>query len=252
MPGKVKDAGGKKAAQQLDGSHKLPRHLYETELFRLQGELVKMQEWVRAEGARIVVIFEGRDAAGKGGTIKRVTEYLNPRARPDRRAARPDRAAAHPVVLPALRRAPARRGRAGPVRPQLVQPGRRGARHGVLHQGGVQPVPAPVPDLRAAARRGRHPAAQVLVLGQRRGAAAPVRVPAARPDARLEALAHGPGVDHPVGGLLPGQGRDVRAHRHPRGAVARGGERRQAARPHQHDRPPAQHDPLPPGAAADR
>jgi polyphosphate kinase len=48
-------------------------------LYRLQGELVKMQEWVRSEGARIVVIFEGRDAAGKGSTIKRVTEYLNSR-----------------------------------------------------------------------------------------------------------------------------------------------------------------------------
>ena len=83
MPGKVKDAGrgqGKKAAQQPEGTQKVPRHLYETELFRLQGELVKMQEWVRAEGARVVVIFEGRDAAGKGSTIKRVTEYLNPRA----------------------------------------------------------------------------------------------------------------------------------------------------------------------------
>jgi polyphosphate kinase len=58
---------------------KLPRKQYEVELFRLQGELVKLQEWVRAEGARLVVVFEGRDAAGKGGTIKRVTQYLNPR-----------------------------------------------------------------------------------------------------------------------------------------------------------------------------
>ena len=58
---------------------RLPRAVYETELNRLQAELVKMQEWVRSEGARIVVIFEGRDAAGKGSTIKRVTEYLNPR-----------------------------------------------------------------------------------------------------------------------------------------------------------------------------
>src|ERR1700677_866654 len=58
---------------------KLNRQVYETELYRLQGELVKMQEWTRATGARIVVIFEGRDAAGKGGTIKRVSEYLNPR-----------------------------------------------------------------------------------------------------------------------------------------------------------------------------
>ena len=53
--------------------------VYETELFRLQAELVKLQEWVKAEKRRVVVIFEGRDAAGKGSTIKRVTQYLNPR-----------------------------------------------------------------------------------------------------------------------------------------------------------------------------
>ena len=52
---------------------------YESELFRLQSELVKVQEWVRATGQRVVVVFEGRDAAGKGGTIKRITQYLNPR-----------------------------------------------------------------------------------------------------------------------------------------------------------------------------
>jgi len=53
--------------------------VYEAELFRLQTELVKLQEWVRDSGARVVVLFEGRDGAGKGGTIKRITEYLNPR-----------------------------------------------------------------------------------------------------------------------------------------------------------------------------
>jgi polyphosphate kinase 2 len=58
---------------------KLPKKAYNAELFRLQGELVKVQEWMRTSGSRIVIIFEGRDAAGKGGTIKRVTEYLNPR-----------------------------------------------------------------------------------------------------------------------------------------------------------------------------
>ena len=58
---------------------RLGKKLYERELFRLQAELVQMQEWVRAERARIVIIFEGRDAAGKGSTIKRVTQYLNPR-----------------------------------------------------------------------------------------------------------------------------------------------------------------------------
>ncbi|SFF98731.1 polyphosphate kinase 2 [Streptomyces mirabilis] len=58
---------------------KVPVAAYERELLRLQTELVKLQEWVRTEGARLVVVFEGRDAAGKGGTIKRVSELLNPR-----------------------------------------------------------------------------------------------------------------------------------------------------------------------------
>ncbi len=55
------------------------REVYETELFRLQSEMVRVQEWVKAEGQRIAVVFEGRDAAGKGGTIKRLTQYLSPR-----------------------------------------------------------------------------------------------------------------------------------------------------------------------------
>jgi polyphosphate kinase 2 len=58
---------------------RMPKELYEAELYRLQAELVKLQEWVRTEGKRVVIVFEGRDAAGKGSTIKRVTEYLNPR-----------------------------------------------------------------------------------------------------------------------------------------------------------------------------
>lgn len=58
---------------------RLSKSAYESELRRLQAELVVMQQWVKESGARIVVIFEGRDAAGKGSAIKRVTEYLNPR-----------------------------------------------------------------------------------------------------------------------------------------------------------------------------
>ena len=58
---------------------KLKRKAYEAELARLSVELVKMQEWVKATGTRIVVAFEGRDAAGKGGTIKRIVAPLNPR-----------------------------------------------------------------------------------------------------------------------------------------------------------------------------
>jgi polyphosphate kinase len=62
-----------------DQATKVPRKLYERELLRLQAELVQLKEWVRTTGVRLVVVFEGRDAAGKGGAIKRVTEYLNPR-----------------------------------------------------------------------------------------------------------------------------------------------------------------------------
>ena len=74
----AKDKAGDKTAAG-DKPARVPKKAYEAELLRLQGELVQMQEWVRDTGARIVVAFEGRDAAGKGGAIKRVTEHLNPR-----------------------------------------------------------------------------------------------------------------------------------------------------------------------------
>ncbi|NMU34001.1 polyphosphate kinase 2, partial [Vibrio parahaemolyticus] len=58
---------------------KLKKKEYEKELKNLQVELVKLQEWVKHKGLKVVVLFEGRDAAGKGGVIKRITEKLNPR-----------------------------------------------------------------------------------------------------------------------------------------------------------------------------
>jgi len=67
----------------LDGdyphSERMPRKAYEKDLAKLQIELVKLQAWAKESGARIAIVFEGRDAAGKGGTIKRFREYLNPR-----------------------------------------------------------------------------------------------------------------------------------------------------------------------------
>jgi len=60
-------------------NHKLEKDYYFSELEKLQLELVKMHEWVRAKNLRVVVLFEGRDAAGKGGVIKRITQRLNPR-----------------------------------------------------------------------------------------------------------------------------------------------------------------------------
>ena len=64
---------------EADPPPKLKRKAYEGEMRRLHGELVAMQEWVKASGAKICIVFEGRDTAGKGGTIKRITERVSPR-----------------------------------------------------------------------------------------------------------------------------------------------------------------------------
>jgi polyphosphate kinase 2 len=71
----------KKTKSESKGSKKdeLSNKDYEEELEKLQGELVKLQHWVREKGERVVVVFEGRDAAGKGGVIKRITERVSPR-----------------------------------------------------------------------------------------------------------------------------------------------------------------------------
>ena len=66
-------------AEGAVGRTKMSQKQYERELAQLQIELVKLQEWVKHAGLKVVVLFEGRDAAGKGGTIKRITESLNPR-----------------------------------------------------------------------------------------------------------------------------------------------------------------------------
>ncbi|AMO25015.1 polyphosphate kinase 2 [Ramlibacter solisilvae] len=72
------DAEGKEVP--LSAIEKNERRRYFRELLRLQGELVKLQDWVVASGHKLVILFEGRDAAGKGGVIKRITQRLNPRA----------------------------------------------------------------------------------------------------------------------------------------------------------------------------
>ncbi|MGH8580147.1 MAG: polyphosphate kinase 2, partial [Gammaproteobacteria bacterium] len=65
--------------QNDDIKPKVKRKDYENELRRLQAELCALQEWVKHKGLRIMVVFEGRDAAGKGGTIKAITERVSPR-----------------------------------------------------------------------------------------------------------------------------------------------------------------------------
>src|SRR4051794_10551949 len=107
--------------------HRYPKKLYKTELLRLQGELVQMQEWIQASGARLVVIFEGRDAAGKGGAVQRVVENLNPASRASSSCPGRPSASAHSGTSNATSRTCRPRGdrAAGPV---LVQPRRRRAR----------------------------------------------------------------------------------------------------------------------------
>ena len=151
-----------------------PKKLYEKELERLQDELVKMEEWGAATGMRAVVVFEGRDAAGKGGTIKRMTEHMNPRI--TRHVALPiptERQTTQWYFQRYVEQLPA----AG----EIVLFDRSW-----YNRAGIERVlgfctPAEyyrflrqMPDLRAAARRRRDRPHQVLVLGERRGAGAPV------------------------------------------------------------------------------
>lgn len=83
MGKKAAKAGAKTASQPavVEGGKpsKLKRREYEKELLKLQAELCRVQDWVKATGQRIIIVFEGRDAAGKGGTIKAITEKVSPR-----------------------------------------------------------------------------------------------------------------------------------------------------------------------------
>ena len=75
----IKKDVAKSAAKAQPTKEPLDKKFYEKELARLQEDLVELQEWIKFKGLKVVVIFEGRDAAGKGGVIKRITESLNPR-----------------------------------------------------------------------------------------------------------------------------------------------------------------------------
>ena len=103
-----KTAQGKGKAD--DG--KMKRRIYEKELRKLQVELCHFQDWVKAEGQRVIIVFEGRDTAGKGGTIKALTERVRPRVfrvvalpAPSDRQKSPD---VHPALHRAISRRPAK------------------------------------------------------------------------------------------------------------------------------------------------
>ena len=79
LPDAANDPGEAGPDGKPGAGKKIKRQVYEEELARLQLELVKMEDWIKAKGRRMVVLFEGRDAAGKGGVIKRITASVNPR-----------------------------------------------------------------------------------------------------------------------------------------------------------------------------
>jgi polyphosphate kinase 2 len=79
MPASIPPLRVRRAAEPPPALPRLKRKPYEKELARLQGELVKLQYWVKETGAKVVVVFEGRDGAGKGGVIKRIMERVSPR-----------------------------------------------------------------------------------------------------------------------------------------------------------------------------
>ena len=125
-----------------DDKDKLRGKDYDDALKKLHGELVGLQQWVVHKGLKVCIVFEGRDGAGKGGCIKALTERVSPRVFRVVALAGPERAREQPDVRSALHSAPARRGRDRDLRPQLVQPRRRGARHGLHRQQGRGAFPA--------------------------------------------------------------------------------------------------------------
>ena len=185
---------------------RMTRHEYEKTKRSLQIELLKLQSWIKDAGQKVVLVFEGRDAAGKGGTIKRFTEHLNPRGarvvaleKPTEREREQWYFQRYVQHLPTA-------GRDRVLRPVLVQPRRRRAGDGILHPSRVPGVHAASTGVRADARPQRHPSDQVLVLRLPRRTADPVRHPPGRPGSALEAQPDGPGLAGQVG----------RLHRRPR------------------------------------
>ncbi len=120
---------------------------YTKELRKLQVQLCKLQEWVKHKGLRAIVIFEGRDGAGKGGTIKAITERVSPRVfRVVALPAPSDREKTQMYMQRYLAEFPGSwRGRY--LRSQLVQPRRGREGHGLLHRGTAQALSRTLPDI---------------------------------------------------------------------------------------------------------
>ena len=108
-----------KAVGQISDTGKLRRAIYEHQLAKLHVELVKLQRWVVHKGLKVCVVFEGRDGAGKGGTIKAITERVSPRVFHLVALPAPTEREKSQIVRSTLHCAPSRRWRDRDIRPQL-------------------------------------------------------------------------------------------------------------------------------------
>ena len=213
----------------------MTRRNYERQKYRLQVELLKLQAWVKETGQRVVILFEGRDAAGKGGTIKRFMEHLNPRGARVVALGKAHGTRTRPVVFPALCTAPADRRRNRAVRPFLVQPRRRRARHGLLDRCRIPGVHAPSARIRAHAGTSTAPTSSSSGSRYPRRATPPLQGARGASAQTVEALADRPRLARQVGRLHQGEGSDVLLHRHRRCAVDRHQVRLQEARAAEYD-----------------
>ena len=129
---------------------KMKRKEYEREMQVLHGELVAMQEWVKRSGAKVCIVFEGRDTAGKGGTIKRITERVSPRVfRVVALPAPTEREKSQMYIQRYLPHFPAA-GEVVDLRPQLVQPGGGRTGDGLLHAAETERFLELVPEVEKA------------------------------------------------------------------------------------------------------
>ena len=223
-------ANGKAAAKPATAlvvrkkKKKLKKAKYEEELLNLQTELVKLSAWVKHRGLRVVALFEGRDAAGKGGAIKRITEAISPR-----------------LCRVAALTAPTERERGQwyfqryvahlPAAGEIVLfdrswYNRAGVEHvmGFCTEDEYREFLRSVPEFERMLIRSGIILDEVLVLGERRSAGGPLPGEKPQPHQALEAQSDGPRVAQAMGRVLQGQGRDVQAHRSAR--LARGGSSR--------------------------
>ena len=175
---------------------------YEKELARLQEEIANLQAWVKSSGARIVIIFEGRDAAGKGGMIKRLTERVSPRVfRVVALPAPSDRQKTQLYMQRYIEQLPA----AGEVlifdRSWYNRPGVERVM-GYCSDEAATRFLQEIPHLEALHHRVGHPAAQVLPHRRREGAGAPLPPAHRRSGSPVEAVADGPRSPTGAGGTI--------------------------------------------------